>query len=115
MSRDRLAEVLWPDRLPANPDAALQTHVYRLRRDLADEGGNDGSVIETTPTGYTLLASPDDVDVLRFERLVAEARAPAGSDPKHALALLVEALVLCVGLRWPSSSTTTSPGSRAAG
>ena len=64
---DRLIDDLWGERLPANPANALQLRVSKLRRQLGD-------VITTTPAGYRLDVDPDDVDSLRFERLVATRR-----------------------------------------
>jgi len=46
---------------------ALQTLVSRARRAL---GG--AAAVEQSAAGYRLAVTPDDVDALRFERLVAE-------------------------------------------
>ena len=43
---DDLAEVLWGDRLPSRPTAALQSQVFRLRRLLGDQ-----ACIATEATG----------------------------------------------------------------
>jgi DNA-binding SARP family transcriptional activator len=52
----RLVEGLWPDEQPENPSKALQILVSRARAQL----GSD--VIVTTPTGYRLALSEDQVD-----------------------------------------------------
>jgi len=55
-STARLVEGLWPDEQPENPAKALQVLVSRARALL----GSD--VIATTPTGYRLSLSEDQVD-----------------------------------------------------
>lgn len=83
---DRLAEVLWPDELPADRAGALQTHVFRLRRALPE-----GS-IDTVAGSYRLNAGPEDVDAPRFAAAVAEATSCRVGVPEAALARLTEAL-----------------------
>ena len=61
---DRLIDDLWGEDLPANPTNALQVRVSKLRRQL-------GGRISTQPAGYALDVEPDDVDVVRFARLVS--------------------------------------------
>jgi predicted ATPase/DNA-binding SARP family transcriptional activator len=62
-----LAEAVWDYAPPADVANALQTLVSRARRVL---GG--AAVVEQSAAGYRLAVAPDDVDALRFERLVAE-------------------------------------------
>ncbi len=88
---DELAEALWPDEIPGDPAAALQSQVSRLRNRLGDAG----SWIETTPAGYRLVAPADRVDALRFDRLLRDARST--EDASTALAFLDEALSLWRG------------------
>ncbi|HEX4908381.1 MAG TPA: BTAD domain-containing putative transcriptional regulator, partial [Actinomycetes bacterium] len=79
-STARLVEGLWPDELPEHPAKALQIIVSRARAQL----GTD--VIASTPTGYRLALTEDQVDtsaVLRSASASA-ARAQAGD---HAAAL----------------------------
>ena len=64
---DALIEALWGERLPAAPRNAVQHHVARLRAVLGS-----GSIV-ASPDGYGLRDA--SVDVLRFEELLAEARA----------------------------------------
>jgi LuxR family transcriptional regulator, maltose regulon positive regulatory protein len=89
VSADRLIDVLWGDRHAANPANALQAQIGQLRRTLG------AAAILTTEAGYTLTAGPDEVDVVRFEQLVAKGqRLAAGGEMEAASAALGEALSL---------------------
>ena len=70
VSTGALAEAVWDCALPADVANALQTLVSRARRAL---GG--AAAVEQSAAGYRLAVTPDDVDALRFERLVAEGAA----------------------------------------
>ncbi len=89
VSADWLIDVLWGDGLAANPANALQAQVGQLRRTLG------AGAIVTTEAGYALAVGPDEVDVVRFEQLVARGRrlAEAG-EMAQASAVLGEALGL---------------------
>jgi LuxR family transcriptional regulator, maltose regulon positive regulatory protein len=89
VSADRLIDLLWGDGQAANPANALQAQIGQLRRALGP------AAILTTEAGYALDAGPGDVDVTRFEQLVAQGRrlAEAG-EPADASAALGEALAL---------------------
>jgi DNA-binding SARP family transcriptional activator len=87
VSVDRLIEVLWPTRPPAAAANALQFHVSQLRKLL-------GGVLVTQEPGYLVRVDPDELDLLRFERLVAEA---VGAEAARAGRLLREALGLWRG------------------
>ena len=65
-----LAEAVWDRDPPADVANALQTLVSRARRAL---GG--AAAVEQSAAGYRLAVTPDDVDALRFERLVAQGSA----------------------------------------
>ena len=67
VSTGALAEAVWDYAPPADVANALQTLVSRARRAL---GG--AAVVEQSAAGYRLAVAPDDVDAVRFERLVAE-------------------------------------------
>src|SRR6202042_2180734 len=68
VSADRLIDVLWGDGQAANPANALQAQIGQLRRTLGP------AAVVTTEAGYALDAGPEDVDVARFEHLVAQGR-----------------------------------------
>ena len=79
VSDDRLLDELWGDDQPAKPVNALQALVSTLRRLLGA-----GAVVREG-IGYVLRVAPDEVDVVRFERLVGSAReAAAGGDHREA-------------------------------
>ncbi len=89
VSADRLIDLLWGDGQAANPANALQTQIGQLRRTLGP------TAILTSEAGYALTAGPDEVDVVRFERLVAKGqRLAAGGELEQASAALGEALRL---------------------
>jgi LuxR family maltose regulon positive regulatory protein len=60
--------VLWGDGQAANPANALQAQIGQLRRVLGP------AAIVTTEAGYALAVGSGDVDVIRFEQLVAKGR-----------------------------------------
>ena len=70
VSTGALAEAVWDYDPPADVANALQTLVSRARRVL---GG--AAAVEQSAAGYRLAVTPDDVDALRFERLVAQGAA----------------------------------------
>lgn len=65
VSRAALIDALWPDAPPASALAAVQVYVHGLRRALGAER------IETRNGGYLLGVAPGEVDLDRFEALVA--------------------------------------------
>ncbi|HEU5473623.1 MAG TPA: BTAD domain-containing putative transcriptional regulator [Actinophytocola sp.] len=88
---DRLVDGLYGADRPGDAGNALQSQVSRLR-------GRLGGLIELVPAGYRLAVDPDDVDALRFERLVgAGRRALAAGDHAGAAAVLGDALGLWRG------------------
>ncbi|MFF8829192.1 BTAD domain-containing putative transcriptional regulator [Streptomyces sp. NPDC015131] len=83
---------VWGDAPPADAPGALQALVARLRRALGP------AAVVSSDGGYRLAAGPDDIDLHRFERLVARgARAREEGDPAGALTALDEALALWRG------------------
>src|SRR3954453_9340444 len=77
VSADRLAEGLWGDSLPPSAAKMVQLYVSHLRRALGGEGGR----IVTHGRAYELELVDGEVDAVRAERLLEEAR------PREALAL----------------------------
>jgi DNA-binding SARP family transcriptional activator/predicted ATPase len=92
---DDLADRLWPDGPPPTSRPALQNHVSKLRRVLADAPGVS---VASTPGGYTLQAEPGAIDVGQFAELSEEAEAEhAAGRPAAAADRLATALGLWSG------------------
>ncbi len=94
VSTDRLAQLLWGDGQPAEPAAALQNLVWRLREAVRAAGCDGATRLLTRAPGYLLDVDGEQVDVVRFERLV---RTAGSEPPEQAAALLDEALSLWRG------------------
>ncbi len=89
VSADRLIDALWGDGQATNPANALQAQIGQLRRTFG------AAAIVTTEAGYALAVGPDQVDVVRFEQLVAKGRRlAADGELAPASATLGEALGL---------------------
>ena len=89
---ERLVDALWPEEPPASARHAVQVYVSRLRRTLGPHR------IEARSRAYLLRVGPDHVDLIRFRRLVAEAReALAGDDAGAAVERVRDALELWRG------------------
>jgi predicted ATPase/DNA-binding SARP family transcriptional activator len=67
VSVDSLTEMVWGERLPMHPRAALQNRISRLRALMGDQ------IFQTSPGGYQVNAGIDELDLLQFNRLLAEA------------------------------------------
>ncbi len=96
VSAERLVDELWGERPPESAANVLQTYVSHLRR-LLEPGTRprENGLIVTVSPGYLLRLAPGQLDLHRFETLVAEARSSA--DSAAALAKLREALALWRG------------------
>jgi len=106
LSAEQLADALWGEDPPASWPKVVQGCVARLRRAL----GRDA--VQTTGSGYRLTLTDDEIDVRRFEALVARARALTGAgEHDRAAAVLGQALGLWRGTalpdldRWPDGRT----------
>jgi DNA-binding SARP family transcriptional activator len=83
-----LVDALWGEHPPRNAASALHTHVSRLRKTLGAD------TIARREWGYVLRAAPAEIDLRRFEGLLAEAEQLAAKERAHKLA---EALALWRG------------------
>jgi DNA-binding SARP family transcriptional activator len=94
--RERIAEALWGDRLPADPDGAVQAYVSHLRRGLSPGSAarTRSQVIVREGRGYAVRLAADAVDAWRFEALLQQA---ADADHPTAAAVLEQALGLWRG------------------
>src|SRR5882757_689820 len=68
VSRDRLIDGLWGDDPPDTAVESVQVYVSRLRKLLPPE------TLLTRPPGYLLEIDSEQLDLYRFERLLAEGR-----------------------------------------
>jgi DNA-binding SARP family transcriptional activator len=82
VSADRLAQAVWGDQQPADPSAALQNLVWRLRQALHAAGCEGVVRLLTRAPGYLLELEGEGDDGGRFERRV---RAAAGEPPERAV------------------------------
>ncbi|MDO8363827.1 MAG: AAA family ATPase [Actinomycetota bacterium] len=92
VSKDRMADLLWRDRVPRNPAAAVEVAVSLLRSTLA--GVTDERVIVTDSGGYRLDLAVVTLDIIEFDRLVDRA---ATLLPLEQMAMLTDALAVAGG------------------
>jgi DNA-binding SARP family transcriptional activator len=88
VARERLIDALWGERPPETVVKSVQLYVSQLRKLLPE-----GTIVTRAP-GYLLVVEPEQLDLFRFERLVAEART---AEPAVASRLLREGLELWRG------------------
>ncbi|MEV7908022.1 AfsR/SARP family transcriptional regulator, partial [Streptomyces anulatus] len=70
VTAERLIDLLWAEKPPANAANALQTLVKRLRAGLRPH-----AAVESRAGGYLLTVDPERVDAHRFARLAKEGAA----------------------------------------
>jgi DNA-binding SARP family transcriptional activator/tetratricopeptide (TPR) repeat protein len=100
VSTEHLIDQLWGEAPPPTARNLIQVYVSRLRQAL--HHGRDGSatapVLATRPPGYVLRVAAHELDLDRFEGLIAEARrAAANGDPDGAAERWGAALALWRG------------------
>jgi DNA-binding SARP family transcriptional activator/tetratricopeptide (TPR) repeat protein len=71
LSADELADLLWEAGPPPSARGSVHNYVKRLRRALDDAGR---TLIATQADGYLLRIPPGEVDIARFETVIAGAR-----------------------------------------
>ena len=99
---ERLIDELWGESPPATVAKGIQVYVSRLRKQLGDRR------LVTRKPGYVLLVDASELDVARFEQLLADAD---GADPEVAARKLREALALWRGA--PLSDLAYEPWAQA--
>ena len=115
--RERLVDALWGDRPPASAISSLQVYVHGLRRAVGADR------FETRGNAYRVCVEPEELDVVRFERLLAEARDAPPHTPTSCSRMRSP---FGAATRWPISATArcaraaagledlAAPGARAA-
>ena len=94
---DRLIDLIWGESAPPTAATALQGYVSQLRK-VIEPDRSTPSVIVTQGSGYVARIAPGQLDMARFEQLVARGRADlAASRPQEAADVLSEALALWHG------------------
>jgi DNA-binding SARP family transcriptional activator len=75
---------LWGYDHPRSASTTLHTYIGKLRQKLtlaarssADAAGDAKKILVTEPLGYSLMVSPDDTDIGRYERLASPGRIAA--------------------------------------
>jgi DNA-binding SARP family transcriptional activator/pimeloyl-ACP methyl ester carboxylesterase len=68
VARDRIVDDLWGDDVPESAPKMVQIHVSQLRKALPEPR------LHTRAPGYALEVGEDELDLARFERLVADGR-----------------------------------------
>ncbi|URN12630.1 winged helix-turn-helix domain-containing protein [Streptomyces radiopugnans] len=95
---EQLIDAVWDTAPPSTARGQIQTCISALRRILGD-AGHPGAIATRQP-GYMLVIGSEELDVLRFSALVAEARSHADEGgEERAAAVLREALALWRGGR----------------
>jgi DNA-binding SARP family transcriptional activator/class 3 adenylate cyclase len=92
VGRDQIVDDLWGEDVPESARKMVQIHVSQLRKAFPEER------VHTRPPGYVLEVGEDELDLGRFERLVADGRqALAQGNPAEAAELLTDAVALWRG------------------
>ncbi|HTN23448.1 MAG TPA: EAL domain-containing protein [Solirubrobacteraceae bacterium] len=95
VSRDELADALWPQELPDAWAAALRSVVSDVRRVIAASGLDAGELLEHTGGGYRLRLPPDGrLDLDEARSALAAARARLRDEPAAAAASAARAAEL---------------------
>jgi predicted ATPase/DNA-binding SARP family transcriptional activator len=93
LSVDQLVDLLWSGDAPRTAATMVHGAVAGLRRVLErDRRGDAPQVLVTRDGGYTLQVAPEQVDAVRFERLLAAGRRLVDESPAQACGLLADAL-----------------------
>ena len=111
VSTDRLIEGIWGETAPpASAAGSLQVNVHALRKAIGPER------IVTRSPGYAIRVEPDELDVLRFERLAEEGRRALqdGTQPEPRRASQTRSRSGEARL-WPTTGTRRSRGRRPSG
>lgn len=78
--KDRIADLLWGERLPDDPMRTLEAYVSTLRRNLAPVVPDVRLLLRTEPHAYRLALDGVELDLHRFDDLVARAATTSAPD-----------------------------------
>ncbi|MBA3764505.1 MAG: AAA family ATPase, partial [Actinobacteria bacterium] len=96
VSEDRLVDALWGSgTLPRTAVRTLQSYLSRLRRLVAEAGGEGQVSLESHPAGWTMRLDPEALDVARVHSLTQAGRS-ASAQGDHLGAVLAYADALRV-------------------
>jgi DNA-binding SARP family transcriptional activator/tetratricopeptide (TPR) repeat protein len=96
--RDTIIDVLWGDSPPRTAVGLLQAHVSRIRRRLSAHNGGSEAVIDSVRGAYRLNLPGDQIDLLAFRDLAAQAAAArAAGDDMAAVECYTQAMALWRG------------------
>ncbi|MFD1660494.1 BTAD domain-containing putative transcriptional regulator [Streptomyces caeni] len=95
-----LFDELWGETPPRTAANTLHGHIARLRRTLVQQTGDPSAqeLVQTSSAGYRLEIDPENVDSIRFTRLVECVGATVHDDPRGGIALLESALRMWHGM-----------------
>jgi DNA-binding SARP family transcriptional activator len=85
LGRDRLIDDLWGGEPPATAPGILQNYISQLRKVLGADA------VRTHGPGYGLVVDPEQLDSVRFERRLAEARTARTNGAQETAAELARA------------------------
>jgi DNA-binding SARP family transcriptional activator/ABC-type branched-subunit amino acid transport system substrate-binding protein/streptogramin lyase len=91
---ERLMDLIWGEAAPPTAATGLQGYVSQLRKAIEPDRSRP-TVIVTVGAGYVARVGPEQLDVARFEQLMARAR--EASSPQDAADVLAKALALWRG------------------
>ena len=99
VAAEQLIDHLWDQAPPPSARSTLQNYILRLRRLLPERPERAaGQLLVTRVPGYLLQLRPGELDLDRFQRLVADARASTTQgQTERAASLLRDALALWRG------------------
>src|SRR5690349_186494 len=87
---DRLAELLWGERLPHNFAASIQTFISTLRRHLCTDQACARELVVTERAAYRFAVERAMIDIDRFDELLARAGRAATDAARRSLADALE-------------------------
>jgi pimeloyl-ACP methyl ester carboxylesterase/DNA-binding SARP family transcriptional activator len=92
--KERIAELVWGDSQPRDPTRTLEAYVSQIRARLSPDPGVARRLLRSEPGAYRMALADAEVDLRRFDDLVARA---AAASPGERLGLRERALELARG------------------